>query len=89
PMGRSMKIGFSSLGGRKPELTTLLFTADAGDFEKKRPVAISNDDLKQPPKKATSRKPISIKDVPFRTSFGLDPEKTENQGPNRERITGE
>jgi hypothetical protein len=29
-----MKIGFSSLGGRKPELTTLLFTADAGDFEK-------------------------------------------------------
>jgi len=34
PMGRSMKIGFSSSGGRKPELTTLLLTADVGDFEK-------------------------------------------------------
>jgi hypothetical protein len=37
---------------------------------------------------ATSRKPISIKDVAFRTSFGLGPEKTENQGPNRERKAG-
>jgi len=27
-----------------------------------------------------SRKPISIKDVAFRTSFGLGPEKTENPG---------
>ena len=35
-----------------------------------------------------SRKPISIKDVAFRTSFGLGPEKTENQGPNRERKAG-
>lgn len=33
-------------------------------------------------------KPISIKDVVFRTSFGLGPEKTENQGPNRERKAG-
>jgi len=37
---------------------------------------------------AISRKPISIKDVAFRTSFGLGPEKTENQGPNRERKAG-
>ena len=62
--------------------------AEAGDFEKKRPVAASNDDLRQPPKTATSHKPISIKDVAFRTSFGLGPEKTENQGPNRERKAG-
>lgn len=37
---------------------------------------------------AISRKPISIKDVAFRTSFGLGPEKTENQGQNRERKAG-
>jgi hypothetical protein len=37
---------------------------------------------------AISRKPISIKDVAFRTRFGLRPEKTENQGPNRERKAG-
>jgi len=37
---------------------------------------------------AISRKPISIKDVAFRTSFGLGPEKTENQGVNRERKAG-
>jgi hypothetical protein len=37
---------------------------------------------------AISRKLISIKDVAFRTSFGLGPEKTENQGPNRERKAG-
>jgi hypothetical protein len=36
----------------------------------------------------TGRKPVSIKDVDFRTSFGLGPEKTENQGPNRERMPG-
>jgi hypothetical protein len=48
----------------------------------------SSDDLRQPPKTATSRKPISIKDVAFRTRFGLRPEKTENQGPNRERKAG-
>jgi len=34
---------------------------------------------------AISRKAISIKDAAFRTNFGLGPEKTENQGPNRER----
>jgi hypothetical protein len=61
---------------------------EAGDFEKKRPVAASSDDLRQPPKMAISRKPISIKDVAFRTSFGLGPEKTVNQGPNRERKAG-
>jgi hypothetical protein len=37
---------------------------------------------------AISRKPLSIRDVAFRTSFGLGPEKTENQGPNRERKAG-
>ena len=37
---------------------------------------------------AICRKPISIKDVTFRTRFGLRPEKTENQGPNRERKAG-
>jgi hypothetical protein len=57
-------------------------------FRKKRRVAASNDDLRQPPKTAISRKPISIKDVAFRTRFGLRPEKTENQGPNRERKAG-
>ena len=91
PRESTISVGFSSFflgGGRKPELTPLLFTAETGDFEKKRPVAASNDDLRQPPKTATSRKPISIKDVAFRTSFGLGPEKTENQGPNRERKAG-
>jgi len=34
------------------------------------------------------RKPISIKDVAFRTSFGLGPSIPENQGPNRERKAG-
>ena len=37
---------------------------------------------------AICRKPISIKDVTFRTRFGLRPEKTENQGPNREKKAG-
>jgi len=57
-------------------------------FRKIRPVTAPPEDLRQPPKTATSRKPISIKDVAFRTSFGLGPEKTENQGPNRERKAG-
>jgi hypothetical protein len=48
----------------------------------------SNNDQRQPPKTANSRKPISIKDVAFRTNFGLGPEKTENQGANRERMAG-
>ena len=51
-------------------------------------LGLAVDDLRQPPKTATSRKPISNKDVAFRTSFGLGPEKTENQGPNRERKAG-
>ncbi len=57
-------------------------------FRKKRPLAASNDDLSQPSKAATGRKPTSIKDVAFRRSFGLGPEKTENQGPNREKMAG-
>ena len=57
-------------------------------FRKIRPVGASNEDLRQPPKTAKCRKPISIKDVAFRTSFGLGPEKTENQGVNRERMAG-
>jgi len=34
PREPTISVGFSSLGGRKPELTTLLFMAEAGDFEK-------------------------------------------------------
>jgi hypothetical protein len=44
--------------------------------------------LRQPPETATRNKLVSIKDVAFRTSFELDPEKTEHQGPNRERMAG-
>jgi hypothetical protein len=34
PREPTISVGFSSLGVRKPELTTLLFMAEAGDFEK-------------------------------------------------------
>lgn len=74
--------------GRKPKLIALLFMTEASDFEKKRPVAASNDDLRQPPKMAISRKTISIKDVAFRTSFGFGPSMLENQGPNSEIKAG-
>jgi len=74
--------------GQEAGVDRASFHGRGGRFRKKRPVAASNDDLRQPPKMAISRKPISIKDVAFRTSFGLGPEKTENQGPNRERKAG-
>jgi hypothetical protein len=60
-------------------MTTLLLRAKRV-ISKKRPIAASNDGLRQPRKTATDSKPVSIKDVAFRTSFGLGPEKAENQG---------
>jgi len=38
---------------------------------------------------AQERNPFIFKDVAFRTSFGLRPEKTENQGAIREKMAGE
>jgi hypothetical protein len=34
PREPTISVGFSTLGDRKPELTTLLFMGEAGDFEK-------------------------------------------------------
>jgi hypothetical protein len=87
PREPSISVGYSSSGAGNRSLPRF-FSWPRLAILKKRPVAASNNDPRQPLETAISRKPISIKDVAFRTSFGLGPEKTEYHGPNRERKAG-
>jgi hypothetical protein len=70
------------------QVDSISFLCGAQFFRKESPVATSSAYLTQPPKMPIYRNPLINKDVAFRTRFGLGPNKTENQGPNRERRAG-
>jgi len=70
------------------QVDSIAFLCGAQFIRKKSPVATPGADLTQPPQKAISRKPLPGKDIAFRTRFGPGPNKTENQGPNRESRAG-
>ena len=75
----------------KSGLIPIPFRSGQGEFEKvwkAGPIPTPNADLRQPLKMAILRKPLINMHIAFRTSFGPGPNRTENQGANRERKAG-
>ena len=69
---------------REIRIDPISYLCSAQFVRKIIPVATPSADLTQPPKMTIFLKPLINKDIAFRTRFGLGPDGSENQGPNRE-----